>query len=159
MQSGNFDDVIFSATLTPYRSLGRDGFLALMALIATLAFLSGLYFWSLGAWPVIGFLGLDILAVYIAFKLSYGAARAYEEVEVSRTALVIRKVNPRGRAQELRFNPRWVKLEVEEIEDEGIARILVRMRDQRIAVGAFLNPQDRRTFARAFSAALAAARH
>ena len=158
MQPGKFDDVIFSATLTPYRSLDHRGFLALMALIATLAFLAGLYFWSLGAWPVIGFLGLDILAVYVAFKLSYAAARAFEEVEVSRTALLIRKVNPRGRAQEIRFNPHWVKLEVEEIEDEGVARILVRMREQRVAVGAFLNPADRKSFARAFGAALAEAR-
>jgi uncharacterized membrane protein len=129
-----------------------------MALIATLAFLTGLYFWSLGAWPVIGFLGLDILAVWFAFKLSYGAGRAFEEVEVSRTALVIRKVNPRGRAQEIRFNPHWVKLEVEEIEDEGVARISVRVRGDRVRVGAFLNPADRRSFARAFGAALAEAR-
>ncbi len=158
MAAGNFDDVIFSATLTPHRSLGRRGFLALMALIAFMGFATGLYFWSLGAWPVIGFLGLDLLAVWLAFRLNYGAARAYEEVEVSRTALVIRKVSPHGKAQELRFNPHWVRLEVQAIEDEGVARIVVRMRGQRVPVGALLNPQDRESFARAFGAALAEAR-
>lgn len=158
MQPGNFDDVIFSATLTPHRSLGRGGFLALMALIASIAFATGLYFWSLGAWPVIGFLGIDILAVWLAFRLNYGAARAYEEVAISRTALVIRRVNPQGKAQELRFNPHWVRLEVEELEDGHVARIVVRMRDQRIPVGTLLNPEDRKSFARAFGAALAQAR-
>jgi uncharacterized membrane protein len=158
MASANFDDVIFSATLVPYRSLGRRGFLLLMSAICGLWVLSGVYFWLHGAWPVLGFGGLDILALYVAFKLNYRAARAYEEVSVSRAEIVIRKVAPSGRALEFRFNPQWVRLEVEEAEDEGIVRIALRARDRRIGVGAFLNPDDRRSFARAFGAALSAAR-
>jgi uncharacterized membrane protein len=158
MDRGKFDDVIFSATLTPHRSLGRRGFLLLMAAIAMLWFATGLYFWSLGAWPVAGFVGLDLLAVWIAFKLNYRAARAYEVVEVSRTALVIRKVSARGHIEELSFNPAWVRLEVQHVEDEGVTRLAVRSRGERVPVGAFLNPEDRKTFAQAFGAALAEAR-
>ena len=158
MHPANFDDVIFSATLVPHRSLGRRGFLALMGTIAALWFLLGLRFWSLGAWPVIGFGGLDILAIFLAFKLNYRAARSYEEVAVSRTEIVIRKVTAAGRAQEFRFNPQWVRLEVEQSDDEGIARIALRVRDRRFPVGAFLNPADRKSFAGAFGAALATAR-
>jgi uncharacterized membrane protein len=158
MDPANFDDVIFSATLTPHRSLGRRGFLVLMSVVGALWFLTGLYFWSLGAWPVIGFFGLDFLAVWIAFRLNYRAARAYEDVEVSRTALVIRKVSASGRAQEIRFNPQWVRLEVDRDDEEGVTRIFVHTRDRRVPVGAFLNPEDRTSFARAFGAALAEAR-
>jgi uncharacterized membrane protein len=158
MSAGNFDDIIFSATLTPHRSLPPAGFLALMAAIAGLWFLTGFYFWSLGAWPVLGFGGLDILAVWLAFRLNYRAARAYEEIEVSRAALVLRKVAPGGRMQEMRFNPHWVRLEVESDEARGVTRVALRARDRRVPVGAFLNPDDRRSFARAFGAALAAAR-
>lgn len=158
MDRTSFDDVIFSATLTPYRSLGRRGFLVLMGVIGGLWFVTGIYFWAHGAWPVFGFFGLDFLAVYLAFKLNYRAARAYEEVEVTRTALVIRKVKPSGKAEELRFNPQWARLEVERIEDEGVTRIFVRAREGRVPVGAFLNPEDRTSFAQAFGAALAEAR-
>lgn len=158
MGAGNADDVIFSATLTPHRSLGRRGFLVLMLVIAGLFFATGLYFWSLGAWPVIGFGGLDLLAVWLAFHLNYRAARGYEEIEVSRTSLAISKVGPGGRRQELRFNPQWVRLEVEEDALRGVTRVAVRARDERVPVGAFLNPEDRRSFARAFGAALSAAR-
>lgn len=158
MNSANVDDVIFSATLVPHRSLSRRGFMALMAVIAGLWFATGAYFWSLGAWPIFGFFGLDFLAIWLAFKLNYRAARAYEEVEVSRSALVIRKVAPNGRAQEIRFNPAWVRLEVETLKDEGVRRITVRARDRRVPIGAFLNPEDRGSFARAFGTALAAAR-
>ena len=158
MRPGNFDDVIFSATLRPHRSLGRRGFLALMSVVAVLWFVTGLYFWSLGAWMVLGFVGLDFLAIWIAFRLNYRAGRAYEEVEVSRAALLIRKVAPSGRFQELRFNPLWVRLEVQQVEDEGVTRIVVRTRGESVAIGAFLNPPDRESFARAFGAALAEAR-
>lgn len=158
MATGNADDVLFSATLTPHRSLSRRGFLLLMGIIAGLWFFTGLYFWSLGAALVMGFFGLDFLAVWIAFKLNYRAARAYEDIEVSRDALIIRKVSAAGRVQEIRFNPRWVRLELQREEDEGITRVAVRMRDARVPVGAFLNPEDRQSFARAFGAALAEAR-
>ena len=114
-----------------------------MAVIAGLCFAIGLYFWSLGAWPVLGFVGLDFLAIWLAFQLNYRAARAYEEIEVSRTALVVRKVTPGGRAQELRFNPQWVRLEVEDgCEDEGVqcASRIRSARPRALPVGAFLNP-------------------
>jgi uncharacterized membrane protein len=158
MTAANLDDVIFSATLVPHRSLGRRGFITLMGVIAGLWFLTGAYFWSLGAWPILGFFGLDFLAIWLAFRLNYRAARAYEEVEVGRTALVIRKVAPSGRVEEIRFNPAWVRLEVEAIKEEGVKRISVRARDQRVPVGAFLNPEDRKSFAQAFGAALAVVR-
>lgn len=159
MITGNHhDDVIFSATLTPHRSLSRRGFLALMSLIAGLWFGTGLYFWSLGAWPVMGFFGVDFIAVWLAFKLNYRAARAYEEVAVSREALVIRKVSAGGRAQELRFNPRWARLEVSRDAEGGIQRVTIRSRDGQVPVGAFLNPDDRASFVHAFGAALAEAR-
>jgi uncharacterized membrane protein len=158
MEPTKFDDMIFSATLRPYRSLGPRGLAILIAAIAGLSFSIGTYVWWIGAWPVIGFVGLDALAIVLAFKLNARAARAFEEVEVSRAAIIVRKVTASGRAQELRFNPQWVLLEVEKAEDEGVIRIVLRMRDRRIPVGAFLNPRDKETFARAFVAALATAR-
>jgi uncharacterized membrane protein len=158
MVSRNFDAAIFSATLTPHRSLGHQAFVLLMLFIGGIWFVTGLYFWSLGAWPVLGFVGLDFVAIWVAFKLNYRAGRAYEEVEVTHNSLTIRKISPVGRVQELRFNPQWVRLEVEEMEDFGTIRLAVRMRDQRVPVGAFLNPADRKSFARAFGAALAATR-
>ena len=59
MASGNLDEPIFSVMLVPHRSLGRRGFLLLMAIIAALCFAIGVFFFMLGAWPVLGFVGLD----------------------------------------------------------------------------------------------------
>lgn len=149
---------IFSATLTPYRSLPPAGFVALMAIVGAAWFATGIAFYLAGAWPVLGFFGVDFLLLWLAFHLNYRAGRAKEEVWLSRESLLIRKVSPSGRANEFRFNPAWVRLEIAEADDEGVIRIDICSRKARIPVGTFLNPGDRTSFARAFSAALAEAR-
>ena len=64
-----------SLTIWPHRSLSKRGFVIVMAALGSLAFFIGLGFFLLGAWPVIGFLGLEILVVWGAFKLNYRAAK------------------------------------------------------------------------------------
>ena len=36
-----------------------------------------------GAWPVIGFFGLDVALIYLAFKLNYRSGRLYETIELT----------------------------------------------------------------------------
>lgn len=152
------DEPIFRALLTPHRSLGRTGFAVLMSVLG-LAWLGfGLVFLSIGAWPVFGFFGLDLLLVYAAFKLNYRAARAREEVSVSRTALDIVKVAPSGRRQEHRFNPFWTKFRVARHDEIGITAMVVEGEGRNVPIGAFLNPDDRESFATAFGRALATAK-
>src|SRR5437762_13799270 len=83
---------LFSALLTPHRSLNRAGFLILMAFLSTVSFAAGIAFLIIGAWPVFGFFGLDVLAVYVAFRLNFSRATAREEISVTPTTLRIRRV-------------------------------------------------------------------
>jgi uncharacterized membrane protein len=152
------DAPLFAATLVPHRSLGRRGFIAVMALVSLVSFTAGYVFYRIGAWPVMGFCGLDVLLIYGAFRLNYRAARAYEEIEVRRHEILLRKVSARGREVEFRFNPDWVRLEVARSEDEGVTRINLVSRGRGVPIADFLNPDDRTTFAKAFSAALTEAR-
>ena len=152
------DEPFFKALLTPHRSLGRKGFVILMGSLVAGWGVTGLFFLAQGAWPVFGFFGLDILLVYIAFRLNYRAARAREEVSVSRTALDIRKVDPSGKAEAHRFNPFWARFSVKRHDEIGITGMAVEAQGQTVPIGSFLNPDDRESFARAFSGALAQAR-
>lgn len=152
------DEPFFRALLTPYRSLGRTGFMVLMSVLG-LAWLGyGLVFLSIGAWPVFGFFGLDVVLVYVAFRLNYRAARAHEEVSISRTALDIVKVAPSGRRQAHRFNPFWARFRVARHDEIGITAMVVEGEGRNVSIGAFLNPDDRESFAAAFGRALATAK-
>lgn len=152
------DEPFFKALLMPHRSLGRTGFLVLMGALLFGWLVTGAIFLSNGAWPVFGFFGLDVLAVYVAFRLNYRAARAREEVSVSRTSLDIRKTAPSGRTQAFRFNPFWTRFQVARHEEIGITSMAVEARGTSVAIGSFLNPDDRESFATAFGRALAKAK-
>ena len=152
------DDPFFSALVTPHRSLPRSGFRAVMIVAGAVCLSSGLVFWSMGAWPVAGFFGLDIAALWLAFKLSYRSGRAYEEVKVSHHEVHVRKVSPSGRIEDYRFNPLWIRLSVTRLEDEGCVKVSLVGRGIDLVLGGFLNPDDRESFANAFSRALHAAR-
>lgn len=152
------EEPIFSALLTPHRSLGRTGFVILMSTLLFAWLVTGAFFLSQGAWPVFGFFGLDVLAVYVAFRLSYRSGRAREEITVSRTQLNIRQISPAGRSVLHRFNPLWARFKVSRHEEIGITNMAVTSREQSVRIGGFLNPADRESFAAAFGRALATAK-
>ena len=149
---------IFAATITPHRSLGSTGFLILMLCIGGLSFASGMVFLLHGAWPVFGFLGLDVLLIYVAFRANYRAARAYEEVTVTASALTLRKVSHHGVVREWTLNPVWVQLDRIVHEEFGIERLFLVSRGRRLQIAGFLSPDEKASFARALSAALGEAK-
>ena len=153
-----FDKPIFEALLTPYRSLGRVGFAVLMGALITCWMFVGILFWSIGAWPIFGFFGIDVLLIYLAFRWNYHAARAREEISVSRSVLHIRKYTASGKVITHRFNPFWTRFKVARKPDIGIIGMSVESREASLTIGNFLSPDDRESFATAFGAALAEAR-
>ncbi len=127
--------------ITPHRSLGPTGFLIFMLAIGGLSFVSGMIFVLLGAWPVFGFFGLDVLLVYLAFRANYRTARAYEEVTVTASELTVRQVSHRGGVREWTLNPLWVRLDRIVHEEFGIERLFLVSRGQRLPIAAFLGPE------------------
>jgi uncharacterized membrane protein len=152
------EPTIFAATITPHRSLGSTGFLVLMLCIGALSFICGMMFLILGAWPVFGFLGLDVVLIYFAFRANFRAARAYEEVTVTASELTLRMVNPRGGVREWTLNPVWVRLDRIVHEEFGIERLFLVSRGQRLSIASFLGPDEKASFARALSTALGEAK-
>lgn len=149
---------IFAARLSPYRSLSPIGFNLLMIAIVAVSFFAGLAFWLMGAWPVVGFFGLDIILIQLAFRLNYRAARAYEEVEVTRDSLTVKKVSASGRTRQYQFNPYWARLEIDRRPDRLISGLRIASHGKRLEVASFLGPDERESFSAAFSAALVEAR-
>lgn len=146
---------IFNAVLTPYRSLGRTGFIILVAITLVITLFNVIFFLVADALPVAMFFGIDVALLYGAFYLNYRSARAREEVSISRTELAIRKVAPSGKARVISYNPFWAKFQVDRHHEFGITGMAVTGEGRRTVLGSFLNPDDRESFASAFTAALA----
>ncbi len=149
---------IFSALLTPHRSLNRTGFLAVMLFLSAISFATGIVFLMMGAWPVLGFFGLDVLVVWWAFKVNFRTARAREEIVVTPSELRVRRVSHHGHVAEWVLNPLWVRLDQEADAEYGIERLYLVSRGRRLAIGSFLGPDEKASFSKALIEALNAAK-
>jgi uncharacterized membrane protein len=158
LETHNAEPVLFSAQLTPHRSLDRTGFVLVMTFLSVISFATGIAFLIMGAWPVFGFLGLDVLAIYIAFKINFGRARAREEITVTPSELRLRRVSHRGHVVEWVLNPLWVQLDEIVHEEFGTERLYLLSRGRRVSVGGFLGPEEKASFAKALRVGLTAAK-
>jgi uncharacterized membrane protein len=149
--------VLFDAVLYPHRSLPPRGFALLMAGLCLISFAAGVAFVMLGAWPVFGFFGLDVLAVYVAFRISYRSARMFEAVTLTEGQLTVRRVDPRGREQRWSFQPYWLRVEVEQPAGRS-GHLTLSSHGRSLQMAKFLTPDERDAFATELCAALAALR-
>lgn len=144
---------VFDAVIHPYRSLGREGFRALLVLVVVANLAAAAYVVSIGGWPVVGFLGLDVLLVYVAFRMSYAQARAFERVTIDAQDLRVERVDVQGRRAEWRFPSYWVGVFVEGGEHEA-RRLTIRSHGRELEIGQYLSPFERDDFADALRRAL-----
>ena len=145
--------MLFDAVLAPNRSLGRSGFLAVMACVVVVSVGLGTYFLLQGAWPVFGFFGLDIALLYLAFRLSYRSGRLRETIRVTADEVVVRRIAPNGRTTEWRFNPYWLRIALDD-PVEHHSQIILTSHGRSIVIGPFLAPEERASLAQALRDAL-----
>lgn len=151
------DCLPYRAVLTPHRSLSPRGFLILMSAFGAVSFATGLVFASVGAWPVLGFFGLDVAIVYIAFRLNFRSGRLYETVEVLPETLRVERVHPSGKSETYEFQSYWARVLLATGAD-GRSTLRVASHGRETTFGAFLTDDERAELAGELRAALRAVR-
>ena len=146
--------IFFDAVLHPHRSLSPLGFRLLMAASASGLLAVGILFWLVGAWPVVGFCGLEFMLLYGAFWLNYRTARAYERLRLSDDGLEICRVRPDGAVAGIwRLPPNWLKVDIDN-PPEHDSQLTLSTHGRRVVVGSFLTPEERLELAEALNDAL-----
>ncbi|MEO0397977.1 MAG: DUF2244 domain-containing protein [Pseudomonadota bacterium] len=148
---------VFEALLYPNRSLPPAGFALVMGVVIVVNVTLGLYFTTIGAWPVLGFCGLDIFLVWLAFKVSYRQGRLHERVRLEYGELNISRVLPSGHESRWRLPALWTQVHVDAPEAHHATVRLVH-RGRTLILGAFLAPKERAAFANALKTAMEKAR-
>jgi uncharacterized membrane protein len=145
--------ILFEARLEARRSLPPAGFFWVMLAAGGVSAAISVFVWSQGAWPVVGFCGLDVLALYLAFRVSYAHARLYELIRLTPDELAVERVWPGGRRQIWRLEPFWTRVELKGSAEAG-SRLAIRCRKCSVVLGSFLSPAERISFAEGLAAAL-----
>jgi uncharacterized membrane protein len=147
---------IYAVTLAPHRSLSQRGFLTVMAAVGAVSFVAGFVFLAMGAWPIFGFFGLDVLIIYLAFRANFRSAKAREYIRVTPSVVEVRRVPVNGRERTIRLNPFWTRIWREDDEDHGTQDVALVSGRSTVPVGRFLGPEQKGALADDLTAALQA---
>ncbi|MFQ3622159.1 MAG: DUF2244 domain-containing protein [Acetobacteraceae bacterium] len=146
---------IFSAVLTAQRSLGTGGLWLAAGVVAIAGAATALLFLLLGAWPVAGFVGLEIGAALALFLGHHRLARVTEEVVLDRRTLRITRRRGLGAARRWEFSPGWLRVAVEPAAPGRPGGVVLASHGRSVTLGTALSEEDRQGFARALGEALA----
>ena len=142
-------------TLWPYRSLWPRGFRLLMISILCLSFAISTLFFVLGAWPVIGFMGLEIGFVWFLFRRNYRAGEVLERLDIGATQTSLTSIDWRGKEQKQIFNSPWLSAEIQSADGRQ-DKLMLRLHGQKLEIGSFLPPIEKPPLAAALNAAFQA---
>ncbi len=151
----SMDRPVFQATIRPHQSLSPDGFRIVMAFCCAVSLVTSIACVQAGYWPVAGFFGLDMLALYAALKASFRRGRSFEEVMISPIEVLLARVSHRGERREWRFNPLWTKLTKVEDEEYGMQTLTLVSRREFVVVARDASPPEREAVAAGLTRALA----
>jgi len=129
-----------------------------IAIVAVAATIPGIVFFSLGAWPIVGFMGLDVALIWWAMSAHQNDGKRYEEITLWPDQLELKQVDGKGKQMLRRFNPLFVKLVIDRDFNERTTGLHLRTRDEDVTLGTFLNQDEKSSFAKAFGTALKRAR-
>lgn len=146
--------VLFEAVSTPPPALSPRGMRWLAGLSVCAAAVPAVLFALMGAWPVLGFLGAEVLLVLGLVALHRRWSRhAMESVLLTDGRLLIRRADGRGGQETAELEPYWTRLEIEERPGSvPVLRAIARGRS--VEVGRFLTAEEKLSLADALGAAL-----
>ena len=141
------------AVIRPNRSLSMRGFYWLIGVLVFFNLAVAGLMIALGAFPVPIFLGIDVLAVILAFRASYRSGGLFERVQVS--AAEVRVLHQAGaRSRTVWTSPTAFTRVAVEQPGEPEARIRLCLSGRALTVARALSPPEREDFAEALQRAI-----
>jgi len=124
------------------QSLTTRGLYILMFFITIPASYLGISFYVLGAWPVLGFMGFEILLIYIAFKILFYKNKFYEHIILDSEKLNILFKKKNKIIKKIELEPTWVQVKIEKIY-ENEDTLIVSSHGKKIILANYLIPEER----------------
>ncbi|MBS0385080.1 MAG: DUF2244 domain-containing protein [Proteobacteria bacterium] len=140
--------VYLDTVLRPHRSLSLKAFRLMLSAVIVVNMAIAAVFLSRGAFPVAGFAGLDVFALWLAFRVNYRAAKAEEHIVLTPLQMHVERTSPSGASSYYVLNPVWAKAREESV---GVS---IWSGGEALRVGAFLSPDERSELARRIDLAL-----
>lgn len=151
--TSNQETLYFDATLTPNRSLSPRAFAIVMGIVVAMSFFAGLAFVSMGAFPVIGFFGLDALVIWLAFHLSFRSLKQKTRVRVTAEQIDLRHTCPGQKPREAHMPTAFTQVRLE-FPERRPSELKLAHAGKAWVIGRFLTPAERKSLKEALETAI-----
>ncbi|HEY8615353.1 DUF2244 domain-containing protein [Phenylobacterium sp.] len=141
------------AVITPHRSLSERGFVVLISVVTLANVASAAVFLAMGATLVPIFLGVDLLAVFVAFMVSFQAVKNVERVQVTSREVRVVRESPKETVVVWESPTAFTRVSVEKEEDRALD-VKLALSGRELPVAAALSPRERAEFAQALERAI-----
>ena len=149
----NKNNKLYEISLYPYRSLNKTGFFLLMLALGLISFTAGVIFMLKGAWPVFGFFGLDVLLVYIFFKINFRSGKKKEIIILTENQLIIEFYNEKKISKTHYLDANWLKINLTKFKNE-ISKLKISSKNKSVIVGSFLRYKEKKNIVKSLKTAL-----
>jgi len=153
----------FDKELRPNPVLGRRGMVTVFTIAVGFSFITSAGFFAVGAWPILGFFGLDILALYVAFRIIRRKGERREWLRLDERALTLHRQNTSDHDWEeiAAIEPTWARVECRAAPTIGgpggevtVAHLLLWSHGRAVECGSFLPVAEKRKIAAGLTQAL-----
>lgn len=145
------------AVIRPNRSLSRAGMAVVLGVAVAFNLMVAAFLLVVGAPPVLPFLGLDVLALWLALRASNRALSRAERVKVTAEAITVSREDDRGTKVVWTSPTAFTRVDLDQ-PGEHESRVRLFMSRRRLTLARALSPEERIAFARALERAIKAAR-
>jgi len=143
----------FEAVLYPNQPPPARSLVILLALVFGVAIGVSIGFLLAGAWPVVGFMGAEVVLLAVCLVLARRVATYAEHIRLDDQGLHVRTTAGKRTLRTWRFEPYWVRVRLDETRP-GETALRLTAHGRSLTIGRFLNQQERTDVAAELEAAL-----
>lgn len=144
--------ILVDLLIEPNQSLSHPSFIAIMLTVGIITLGLSIFFLYLGAWPVLGFLGLDLVLLWFAFKLNSRSLKIVERIRMNDKQVMVTRESAQGKESWM-FNSYWLSVLVKN-EPRGKGYIQLASHGHFINIARYLTINERHELAEQIRSAL-----
>jgi uncharacterized membrane protein len=151
-------ETLFEAELVPHRSLSPRGIAWVLGSLGVISLCATTMFWYLGAWPIVGFNGAEMLLAAFLLRAHARSRRVREVLLLTEGSMRILRFDIDGGRSERHLPSAWLNVHLEE-KPGRVPTLLLTTHGRREEVGRSLGEPEKRELADALKDALHRLRH
>jgi len=148
--------ILIDLIIEPNQSLSHPAFIAVMLILGLITLGLSIFFLYLGAWPVLGFLGLDLALLFLAFKLNARSLKIVERVCMNDREVMVARESAQCKECWI-FDSYWLNISIKN-GPRGKGYIQLSSHGFSIHIGAFLTIPERQELVKKLRASLVESR-